>query len=49
VNVDVPIVARLTGTNAEEARCVLAEHDLVTADTLDEAVEKVVVLAGRDS
>jgi succinyl-CoA synthetase beta subunit len=46
---DVPIVARLTGTNEEEARRVLAEHDLVTADTMDEAVEKAVVLAGRDS
>jgi len=46
---DVPVVARLTGTNEEEARRVLAEHDLVTADTMDEAVEKAVVLAGRDS
>ena len=46
---DVPIVVRLTGTNEEEARRVLAEHDLVTADTMDEAVEKAVVLAGRDS
>ncbi len=49
VNTEVPVVARLTGTNAEEARSVLAEHDLITADTLDEAVEKVVMLAGRDS
>jgi succinyl-CoA synthetase beta subunit len=49
VTSDVPIVARLTGTNAEEARSILAEHDLMTADTLDEAVEKVVALAGRDS
>ncbi len=49
VTADVPIVARLTGTNEEEARRVLAEHDLVTADTLDEAVEKAVVLAGGDS
>ena len=49
VGTDVPIVARLTGTNADEARCVLAEHDLMTADTLDEAVEKAVMLAGRDS
>ncbi len=46
---DVPIVVRLTGTNEEEARRVLAEHDLVTADTMDEAVEKAVVLARRDS
>jgi succinyl-CoA synthetase beta subunit len=46
---DVPIVVRLTGTNEEEARRVLAEHDLATVDTMDEAVEKAVVLAGRDS
>ena len=46
---DVPIVVRLTGTNEEEARRVLAEQDLVMADTMDEAVEKAVVLAGRDS
>jgi succinyl-CoA synthetase beta subunit len=49
VATDVPIVVRLTGTNAEEARRILAEYDLMTADTLDEAVEKAVVLAGRDS
>jgi succinyl-CoA synthetase beta subunit len=49
VNTDVPLVVRLTGTNAEEARSVLADHDLMTADTLDEAVEKVIALAGRDS
>jgi succinyl-CoA synthetase beta subunit len=46
---DVPIVVRLTGTNEEEAKRVLAEHDLATVDTMDEAVEKAVVLAGRDS
>ena len=49
VNTDIPIVARLTGTNEEEGRRVLAEHDLVTADSMDEAVEKVVALAGMDS
>jgi succinyl-CoA synthetase beta subunit len=45
----VPIVARLTGTNEEEARRILADHDLVTAETMDEAVEKAVELAGRVS
>ncbi len=49
VNTDIPIVARLTGTNEEEGRRVLAEHDLVTADSMDEAVEKVVARAGMDS
>jgi succinyl-CoA synthetase beta subunit len=47
--IDLPIVARLTGTNEEEARAILAEHELVTAETMDEAVEKAVELAGRRS
>lgn len=46
-SLNVPIVARLTGTNEAEARRILAEHDLVTAETMDEAVQKVVELAGR--
>jgi succinyl-CoA synthetase beta subunit len=44
----VPIVARLTGTNEEEARRILSEHDLVSAETMDEAVEKAVELARRN-
>ncbi|MFH1866098.1 MAG: succinate--CoA ligase subunit beta, partial [Candidatus Eisenbacteria bacterium] len=46
---DVPIVVRLTGTNEEEARQILVDRDLVTADTMDEAVEKAVELARRAS
>jgi succinyl-CoA synthetase beta subunit len=46
-SVDLPIVARLTGTNEEEARSILKERDLVTAETMDEAVEKAVELARR--
>jgi succinyl-CoA synthetase beta subunit len=42
----VPIVVRLVGTNAEEAREILAEHDLVTAETMDDAVARAVELAG---
>jgi succinyl-CoA synthetase beta subunit len=41
----VPIVARLTGTNEEKARRILSQHDLVTAETMDDAVEKAVALA----
>jgi succinyl-CoA synthetase beta subunit len=48
-SIDVPIVARLTGTNEAEAREILAEHELVTAETMDEAVEKAVELARRRS
>jgi succinyl-CoA synthetase beta subunit len=43
----VPVVARLVGTNAEHAMEILAGHRLATAETMDEAVEKAVELAGR--
>ena len=44
VKVDVPIVARIEGTNAQEGRRMLAEsdYDFITADNLSEAAEKVV-------
>jgi succinyl-CoA synthetase beta subunit len=45
----VPIVARLTGTNEDEARRLLSAHELVTAETMDEAVEKAVALAKGDA
>jgi succinyl-CoA synthetase beta subunit len=45
--IEVGVVVRLTGTNEEEARELLSEHDLVTATTMDEAVQKVVEMAGR--
>ncbi|MBD3368366.1 MAG: ADP-forming succinate--CoA ligase subunit beta [Candidatus Eisenbacteria bacterium] len=44
---DLGVVVRLTGTNEEEARELLSEHDLVTAATMDDAVQKVVEMAGR--
>ena len=44
LEVNVPVVARLSGTNVEEGRRILAESDvdLITAETLAEAGEKVV-------
>jgi len=44
----VPMVVRIVGTNADLAADILAESgaDIVTAETLDEAVEKAVGLAG---
>jgi len=39
-------VVRLTGTNEEEARKLLAETELVPAETMDEAVQKAIELAG---
>jgi succinyl-CoA synthetase beta subunit len=41
----VPMVARLVGTNAEEGRKILAEANMVTAETLVDAAKKAVALA----
>ncbi len=46
MDIKVPIVVRLTGTNEEEARALLADTDLVPAATMDEAVQKANELAG---
>ena len=42
---DVPMVVRIVGTNAEEARPILAEANLITADSLDDAAAKAVEAA----
>jgi len=45
VNTDVPMVARIVGTNAEEGREILADADMITAATLNEAAQKAVAAA----
>jgi succinyl-CoA synthetase beta subunit len=45
VKTDVPMIARLVGTNEEEGRRLLAESKLVPAATLAEAAEKAVAAA----
>ena len=49
LGVPVPIVIRMKGTNVEEGNRMLAESGLnfATADTMSEAAEKVVSLAGK--
>ena len=50
LNVQVPIVVRLQGTNVEEGRQLLAgakRLNLISADELEEAARKVVALASR--
>ncbi|MCL7453321.1 MAG: ADP-forming succinate--CoA ligase subunit beta [Anaerolineae bacterium] len=42
---DVPMVARLVGTNEEEGRRILAEAEMMTAPTLAEAAQKAVAAA----
>jgi succinyl-CoA synthetase beta subunit len=48
LSVDIPVVVRLQGTNAVEGRELLAESglELIPAETLAEAGEKVVAAAG---
>ena len=44
LNVQAPIVVRLTGTNAAEGREILASSNLTSAETMAEAAEKIVAL-----
>ncbi len=45
ISTDVPMVARLVGTNADEGRRILAQADMITADTLADAAKKAVAIA----
>ena len=45
VKPDVPMIVRLVGTNAEEGRQLLADADMITAETLVEAAKKSVAAA----
>lgn len=51
VQVDVPVVVRLQGTNAEEGREILRNSDLefIVAETLNEAAAKAVAAAGPEA
>lgn len=45
VKTTVPMVVRLVGTNAEEGRRILADANMITAETLAEAAQKAVAVA----
>lgn len=45
IETDVPMVARLVGTNADEGRRILAQADMITAETLADAAKKAVTIA----
>jgi succinyl-CoA synthetase beta subunit len=47
IKTDLPMVARLVGTNEEEGRRILAEANMVTATSLADAAEKAVALSGK--
>ncbi len=50
LNVEIPVVVRLSGTNEEQGRQILADSDvkLITANTLAEAAEKAVAAASSN-
>lgn len=47
VDVKVPLIVRLSGTNAEEGKAILAEHGITAGDSMDEAAAQVVEAAGK--
>ena len=48
LNIRVPLVVRLAGTNAEEGLALLKDTDLIPAATMQEAAQKIVSLVGND-
>ncbi|MDX1931281.1 MAG: ADP-forming succinate--CoA ligase subunit beta [Capsulimonadales bacterium] len=48
LNITVPIIVRLAGTNAEEGLALLRDSDLIPAATMQEAAQKIVSLVGND-
>ncbi len=47
VPTQVPMVARIVGTNAEEGREILASANMITAETLEEGAQKAVAIAKK--
>jgi len=45
LDIKVPFVVRLIGTNEKEAKELLAKHDIQTYSTMREAVDKIVAIA----
>ena len=48
MDIKVPLVVRLAGTNAEEGIALLKDSDLIPAATMQEAAQKIVSLVGND-
>ncbi len=47
IHTNVPMVARIVGTNAEEGRKILANAKMITAETLEEGAQKAVAAANQ--
>jgi succinyl-CoA synthetase beta subunit len=45
IKTKVPMVVRIVGTNAEEGRTILANANMITAETLEEGAQKAVAAA----
>jgi succinyl-CoA synthetase beta subunit len=48
LDIKVPIIVRLAGTNADEGLALLRQTDLIPATTMQEAAQKIVSLVGND-
>ena len=48
MDIKVPLVVRLAGTNAAEGLALLKDSDLIPAETMQEAAQKIVSLVGND-
>ena len=46
LGLDIPLVVRLTGTNEEQAREILASTEMIAADDMEGAVKKAIEAAG---
>ena len=46
IKTDIPMVIRLVGTNSDEGRQILADANMITAETLVEAAQKAVAITG---
>ena len=49
MDISVPIVIRLTGTNEEEGRKILEKTDLIPASSMTEGAKKAIELVGKGS
>lgn len=49
IHTRVPMIARIVGTNAEEGRRILADANMITAETLEEGAQKAVAAAKASS
>ncbi len=47
IKTDIPIVIRLSGTNAKEGRAIIADYGLPIVETMSEAAQKAIDLSKK--